>query len=65
MASPEDGMILLTQLSGYVGLILAVAGIVFGVERLNHHCPDGAGQRPKLIAIPIDNRDARLRQKRP
>jgi hypothetical protein len=64
MIPSEDGMILLAQLTSYVGLVFAVAGIVAGVERLNQSCPDGAGQRPKLIAIPIADQQARLRQKR-
>ena len=64
MTTSEDGVILLAQFTSYMGLVFAVAGIVAGVERLNRYCPDGAGQRPKLIAIPIADQQARLRQKR-
>jgi hypothetical protein len=52
-------MMLLLQFASYIGLVFAAAGIVAGVEWLNQYYPDGAGRRPKLIAIPIADRHAR------
>jgi len=58
-------MIFIVQLIGYIALILAVGGIVAGIEALNRHCPDGAAQRPKPVAIPVGDRHARLRRNKP
>jgi hypothetical protein len=59
-------MDVLMHLAGYLICVMAVGGIVFGIEALNERCPHapfrGGEQR---IPVPIKSRTAAHRLRRP